>query len=255
MTAELISNTAVNNEIFRLEFVLNGPPPKAGQFYMIRPRRSSVLLGRPISAAGWKGGAVHFLIAKKGRGTEDLSLMRSGEAAELIGPRGNAWNDFFPASGDDKKIALIGGGIGLAPLEALLTEMPDTVFDFYAGFRGSFRDGAERCGILGPALSGCSSGKLIIATEDGSEGLKGRIPDFLDTKNYAVIFACGPEAMLKAVAERCKKTGTPCYVSMERRMACGVGACLGCTIKTTRGNKRCCADGPIFPAEEILFDE
>jgi NAD(P)H-flavin reductase len=212
-----------------------------------------VFLGRPISAAGWNNDAVHFLVAKKGRGTEDLSQMQRGERAELIGPRGNAWGDFFPGGDDKKKIALVGGGIGLAPLEALVAEMPNTGFDFYAGFRSSFRDDNERRGILGPAFSGC--GKLIIATEDGSEGLKGRIPDFLDTKNYAGVFACGPEPMLKAVAARCKKTGTPCFISMERPMACGAGACLGCTIKTTGGNKRCCADGPIFPTEEILFDD
>jgi NAD(P)H-flavin reductase len=90
--------------------------------------------------------------------------------------------------------------------------------------------------------------------------VKGRIPDYLDPSQYRAVFACGPVPMLKAVAAKCKQAGTPCYVSMEQRMACGVGACLGCTIKTTarqsgEANRHCCTDGPIFNAEEVIFDE
>ncbi|MDR3248072.1 MAG: dihydroorotate dehydrogenase, partial [Treponema sp.] len=76
---------------------------------------------------------------------------------------------------------------------------------------------------------------------------------FVDYQDYAAVFACGPTPMLKAVAEKSKAAGVPCFISMEARMACGAGACLGCTIATTGGNRRCCADGPIFPAEEVLF--
>jgi NAD(P)H-flavin reductase len=96
---------------------------------------------------------------------------------------------------------------------------------------------------------------VIVASEDGSEGKKGRIPDFLDPAEYAAVCACGPSAMLKAVAARSAAANVPCFVSIERRMACGVGACLGCTVKTKNGNRRCCADGPVFPAGEIVFDD
>lgn len=183
--------------------------------------------------------------------------MRIDEEAELTGPLGNAWADFLPAAderGNGKPIALVGGGIGIAPLQALLGEMPDIgLVDFYAGFRTGFKNNEEEYGLLGSAV--LETHKLIIATEDGKKGLKGRITDFLEAEKYRAVFACGPLPMLRAVAVRCKTAGVPCFVSLERRMACGVGACLGCTVATVNGNRRCCADGPIFPAEELIFDE
>jgi NAD(P)H-flavin reductase len=152
------------------------------------------------------------------------------------------------------QIALVGGGIGIAPLIALVSELPDEPFDFYAGFKtmSAKRNNHEYDWLLGPALS--SAGELILATEDGARGKKGRIPDFLDPGKYRAVCACGPEPMLKAVAAKCKAAGTPCFISMERRMACGVGACLGCTVATVKGNRCCCADGPVFNAEEVLFE-
>jgi NAD(P)H-flavin reductase len=93
--------------------------------------------------------------------------------------------------------------------------------------------------------------ELILATEDGSEGRKGLVLDFFEPQKYAVVCACGPIAMLKAAAVKCRAANVPCFVSMEARMACGVGACLGCTVKTAKGSRRCCADGPIFRAEDV----
>jgi NAD(P)H-flavin reductase len=200
-------------------------------------------------------GAVRFLIARRNRGTEELAAMRPGETAELTGPLGNAWGDFFPAipGGEKKKTALIGGGIGIAPLLALSAELPRFSFDFYAGFKTRLGGGEEEHGLLGPAL--LNAKETIIAAEDGDEGRKGRIPDFLDPSLYQAVYACGPEPMLKAVTASCGLAGTPCFISMEKHMACGVGACLGCTVRTINGNRRCCAGGPIFRAGEIFFDE
>jgi NAD(P)H-flavin reductase len=251
---ELRNSVLINSEIFSLEFAWPGPAPKAGQFFMIKPKCASVFLARPISAALWQPpDTLRFLIALRGRGTEELSQMRIDEEAELIGPLGNCWEDFLPKTAHGATIALIGGGIGVAPLEALAAVLPRDSFDFLAGFRTGFKNAEERNTLLGPAA--LSSPQLIIATEDGSEGLKGRIPDFLNTAKYTAVYACGPEPMLKATAARCKEAGLPCFISMERRMACGAGACLGCTVQTVHGNRRCCADGPIFPAEEIIFDK
>ena len=269
---ELICNTHINSELFRLDFIWPGEEPKAGQFFMIRPKRSAVFLGRPISMLNWQpaSNTVSFLIARRGRGTEDLASMRSEEEAELIGPLGNAWVDFLPASGAAQKdaaepIALIGGGVGIAPLLALAAELPENGFDFYAGFRTGFQNNEEKNCLFGPAL--VRPAKLILAAEDNfktfcvSASLReekeeihtGLIPDFLEPADYSTVYACGPEAMLRTVAEKCEAAGVPCYVSMERRMACGVGACLGCSIATTKGNRRCCADGPVFPAAEVFF--
>jgi NAD(P)H-flavin reductase len=183
------------------------------------------------------------LVLRKGRGTVELGQMRAGEAVVLTGPLGNRWGDFLPElTAGGRAAALVGGGIGIAPLSALGDELGGG-FDVYAGFRsGSF--GLESLREKADAL--------VVASEDGSGGRRGRIPDFVDYRGRPGVFACGPLPMLRAVAERCGAAGVPCYISMETVMACGVGACLGCTVKTLRGNRRCCADGPIFPAEEMI---
>ncbi|MDR2483514.1 MAG: dihydroorotate dehydrogenase electron transfer subunit [Treponema sp.] len=265
LVCELAGNTPVNRELFQLEFAWPGPAPRAGQFFMLKPRRSGMFLARPISAASWSSvrsgsRALRFLIARRGRGTGELAALRPGEEAELTGPLGNAWLDFLSPLLADKapagkerpaRIALAGGGIGIAPLMALLSgETPGLSFDVYAGFRTGFTGPDERNLLLGPALQYAE--KLVIATEDGSEGLRGRIPGFLDPAPYTAVCACGPEPMLQAVSALCKTAGVPCFVSLERRMACGVGACLGCTVRTLAGNRRCCADGPIFRSEEVF---
>jgi NAD(P)H-flavin reductase len=249
--ARLIRGGPASGEIFSLDFTWEGPAPKAGQFFMIRPRRSSLFLARPLSVARWEpapNSTLGFLVARRGGGTGELLDMRAGEEAELTGPLGNAWGDFLPPQG---KPALVGGGIGVAPLRAFAGELGRGAYDFYAGFKTRFPNAGERDSLLGPAVF---ANRVVISTEDGGEGLQGRIPDFLDPAGYAAVYACGPEPMLKALAKRCGAAGVPCFVSMERRMACGVGACLGCTVKTAGGNRRCCADGPIFPAGEIIFD-
>ena len=240
-----------------MEFIWPGPAPRAGQFFLIKPRRTGVFLGRPISVAGWKetakngkasGGILRFLVARRGRGSRELMEMRPSEEAELIGPLGNSWDDTIITKGP---VALVGGGIGIAPLAAFVPELgtmpPGPVaFDFYAGFRtGSF--GLENLAKNAPR-------SLVIATEDGSQGVKGRIPDFFTPSGYSAVFSCGPEPMLKVVGNACIAAGIPCYISVEKHMACGVGACLGCTVKTTKGNRLCCSDGPIFDAREICFD-
>ncbi|MDR1857830.1 MAG: dihydroorotate dehydrogenase electron transfer subunit [Treponema sp.] len=257
---ELIDNTSINKELFRLDFACASSgraklaKSGAGQFFMIRPRRSSVFLGRPVSVAMWESDTVSFLIARRGRGTLELADMQIGEEAELTGPLGNTWKDFLSKiKNDGKPIALIGGGIGIAPLGALFGESSRRDYDLYAGFKTGFRNKEEKNALLGTAL--LNADRVVIATEDGRAGHKGRIPDFLEPQNYAAVCACGPEPMLQAVAAKCTAAAVPCFVSLERRMACGVGACLGCTVKTVSGNRRCCADGPIFNAQELIFDD
>jgi NAD(P)H-flavin reductase len=257
---ELIDNTSINDEIFRLDFVWKSTTqtqlasPKAGQFFMVKPKRSAVFLARPISVANFESDTVRFLIARRGNGTLELAAMHTGDEAELIGPLGNTWADFLTTVKNEngKPIALIGGGIGIAPLLALLCEKLKYHFDFYAGFKKGLRS-VEKNNLLGAAY--LEAHNVIIAAEDSKEGLKGRIPDFLEPEKYAAICACGPQPMLKAVVAKCAAAAVPCFISMERRMACGTGACLGCTVKTVNGNRRCCTDGPIFKAEEVIFDD
>jgi len=261
---ELLYNTFITKEIFKLDFVWPGSAPRAGQFFMVKPKRTSVFLGRPVSFANWqpqakdreyirKFNTISLLILRKGRGTTELASMKNGEEAEIIGPLGNAWSDFLPPEKNpkDKPIALVGGGIGIAPLNALLCETPDYGYVFHAGFKKSLKNYDEKDMLLGPAV--LSADKMIIASEDGKSDNKGFITDFFEAEKYSAVCACGPEAMLRIIAEKCAAAGVPCYVSLERHMACGVGACLGCAVETTKGMRRCCADGPIFPASEVFF--
>jgi NAD(P)H-flavin reductase len=252
LVCELVGNTHVNGEVFILQFLWKGHAPKAGQFFMVKPLRSSVFLPRPISVFDYSEAqnTVKFLIAKRGMGTDELSQMNAGEKAQLTGPLGNTWADFLPENGI---AALVGGGVGIAPLAALVSERPDYNFHFYAGFRGGFRQKEEENAMLGGALY---AKKLVVSAEDGRNALGGRIVDFLfEPESYSAILTCGPEPMLKAVMKKCEARGVACYVSLERRMACGVGACLGCTVRTAKGNLRCCVDGPVFSAGELIFDE
>jgi NAD(P)H-flavin reductase len=263
----------------------------AGQFFMLKPKRSGVFLGRPISVAGWKpvkntifkgdfdrrtssdrrqdrsklrraylqedddrrkisGGILNFLITRRGQGSRELTEIRMGEDVELIGPLGNYWYpDLIPTDYSKGKasgaLALVGGGVGIAPLLALAPELKKRPFDFYAGFK------TESFG-----LDNIKPRAFIISTEDGSQGVKGRILDFFSATGYAGVFACGPGPMLKALADMCIACGVPCFISVEKRMACGVGACLGCKIKNINGTSmRCCTDGPIFNSEELCFED
>ncbi len=248
----------VADGIFELVAEWPGAAPLPGQFFLIRPVRSGVFLGRPISVFAYDDGAVSFLVARRGLGTSELEDLRVGETVEMTGPLGNAWPVPTADTADadpmtekvagslrpDRPLALVGGGIGLAPLAFLARSLPAGTFDLFAGFRSRSY-----------GLSGLEPRTLVLATEDGCEGCRGRVPDYLDPCAYGAVFACGPDAMIRAVVAKCAAVGIPCAVSLERRMACGVGACLGCTVATTSGNRRCCADGPIFDADEVIFDE
>lgn len=258
VVCEVMHNGYISNTIFSLSVLWFGPPPKAGQFFMLKPPHSSFFLARPISVALWDSmtNILQFLIEIRGKGTQELSNMEGWDYIELTGPLGNAWTDFLPKpqkSQKEKPIALVGGGLGIAPLKALVAEAPDYRFDFYCGFKTGFEGADVRSEMLGRTFDICD--KQVIATEDGSEGRKGLILDFFEPHNYAAVCACGPAAMLKATAAKCRAVNVHCFVSMEARMACGVGACLGCTIETASGNRRCCADGPIFRAQDVFFDK
>ncbi|MDR1073522.1 MAG: dihydroorotate dehydrogenase electron transfer subunit [Treponema sp.] len=248
----VVANKPIDDDMFRLAVAWKHAPPRAGQFFLIKSGRSSVLLGRPISVAHYDGYAIHFLIMKLGTGTRELAGTREGETIFMIGPLGNGWSDILPgAPQNGKLIAFVSGGLGCASLLYFAEELAarsSPSFHFYAGFS-----------TASPELTGMITSlpvppqKLIVTTDDGSDGEKGVVTDALDAGAYAAVFSCGATAMLKAVAETCAKAGTPCFISAENHMACGVGACLGCAVKTASGNKRCCADGPVFNAREVIF--
>ena len=222
------------------------PEPVPGQFYMLRPVKSDLLLGRPISVYGFRRLSedditIEFLILEKGKGTEQLCSLESGDEVELIGPVGNTW----PQPKKDAKVALFGGGVGVAPVAGFASTLPKNTYDFYA----AFKSGSYGLDYIHPH-------ELVITTDDGSVGIKGMITAAIDEnsiKKYDEVYACGPTPMLAYIKEIAEKAGVKCWLSLEKRMACGLGACLGCTIKTAEGNKRCCKDGPVFDSKIIDF--
>lgn len=210
---------------------------RPGQFYMVRAWELDPPLSRPFSVFDLSRDGISFLYAVRGRGTRLLSQLSSGDELTLFGPLGNAWERA------DGRVALVGGGLGIAPL--YFTAKAFGEVDVYLGFRGrpylveEFRQVAAR---------------LHVASESGEGGKKGFVTDVFSPQGYSACYACGPLDMLKAVAKKCREVGVPLYVSLEERMACGLGACLGCTVFTVRGPKRVCRDGPVFRAEEVLWD-
>ncbi|MDR0320311.1 MAG: dihydroorotate dehydrogenase electron transfer subunit [Treponema sp.] len=252
IVCELKQNSPVTEEYFILEFIWDHAPPKAGQFFMVKPLRSVVFLPRPFGIFEYNAEqkTVKFLIAKKGKGTEELFRLQTGEKVQLTGPLGNCFADFLPETG---KAALVGGSAGVAPLAALVAEKPDYQFYFYAGFKKGFREKEQENAILGSALK---AKKVVVTAEDGGNAINGFITDYIfEPESYDVIFGCGPLGMMNALKKKCAAKNVPCFLSMESRFACGVGACNGCTLHLASGMKRCCKDGPVFPAGEINFNE
>ncbi|KAJ51331.1 dihydroorotate dehydrogenase electron transfer subunit [Clostridium tetanomorphum] len=211
---------------------------KPGQFYMLRAWDKEPLLSRPISIHSIEGNTIEFLYAVVGEGTKILSSLKKGDSIKLTGPLGN----YFPVNNIKGKVALISGGIGIAPMYEVAKNLKNCQIDFYCGFR----DEVYSVNEFEPFVN-----KINTSTESGAKGYKGYVTDILKPENYDIVLCCGPEVMMKKVINMCKEKNVPSYVSMEKHMACGVGACLVCTCKTKSGNKRTCKDGPVFLGEEL----
>ena len=209
---------------------------KPGQFYMLK-LNGQTLLPRPISICEKEDNKITFLYAVVGKGTEEFSKLNEGDYINLTGPLGNG----FDLSKDLGKVAVVTGGIGTAPMvevsKKLREKNKDAIIDVYAGFRDEI--------YLKEELSKYAN-SVNITTNTGKHGHKGFVTDILKPEEYDTVLCCGPEIMMKRVIEMCKEKNVKIYVSMEKHMACGVGACLVCTCKTKDGNKRTCKDGPVF---------
>ena len=221
--------------------------PHAGQFFMLRcwPDTAAPLLSRPISVHSWDAatGTLEFLYEVRGQGTRLLAALLPGDTLLLIGPSGNGFDAAAAASAG--KVAVVGGGIGTAPLYQLVKELAAAGKkpDLYTGFRDE-PYGLERFTPL--------CGRVHVATDSGKVGYHGLVTGILHPEEYDLVLCCGPEPMMKAVAAKCGAAGVKCLVSLEKKMACGVGACLGCTCHTTEGAKSVCKHGPVFDSKEVF---
>ncbi|MFZ5996154.1 MAG: dihydroorotate dehydrogenase electron transfer subunit [Nitrospirota bacterium] len=218
--------------------------PEPGQFYMLQTGDSfDPLLKRPFSIFSYEENTLHFLYRIRGKGTHSLSKLKEGTDIQLIGPLGNS----YPAP--EGNFIAVAGGIGIASLFPLLQKFEKRAHLCYGA-----RNKAELV-MVDEARKAAK--ELFIATDDGSAGGKGFVTEYLkhclDSSPGAPVYACGPTPMLHIVAKKVRDRGIPCYVSLEEHMACGIGACLGCVVKTTAGQKRVCKEGPVFAAEEIIW--
>lgn len=224
--------------------------PLPGQFYMLEVNRGTApLLKRAFSLFRRISGGFQVMYRIKGRGTSLLREMRKEDTIEVLGPLGN----HYPVPPEGEAPLVIAGGIGIASVFPFLNNYQGRASVFYGA-----RSGDEI--FMLDELKAMSK-EIFISTDDGSLGTKGNIVDVLnnflnsnrsDINNY-VLYACGPHTMLRAISEVSASRGITAYISMEEHMACGLGACLGCVVKTKTGYKRVCKEGPVFKSEEIIW--
>jgi len=235
-----------------------------GQFVNVKcSEEYDPLLRRPLSIhrTSKEHKKFELLYEVVGRGTELLSKFSVGQKLDVLGPLGKGF-----AIDEKKQIAiLVGGGMGVAPLLALAEDLketgnrkPETGIHIFIG-------GNTRANVLCEKEFKAVTDQVMIGTDDGSYGKKGFISDILleflenqlTTHNFqlSTIYSCGPKEMLRAVAEIAFQKKIDCQVSMEARMACGIGTCLGCVIKTKDGYKKVCDQGPVFDSKEIIWKD
>lgn len=236
----------------RLETKLSAEA-RPGQFVSVYVNDASRLLPRPISICKVEDGVLRLVYRLAGGGTRLLSQMKPGESVQILGVLGNG---FMPEAADGKRVLVMGGGIGIPPMLQTAISLRE-------------RGKAQQIG----AVLGYRSERFLMeefeevcpvyaATEDGSFGSRGNVMDAIREQKLScdVIMACGPMPMLRAVKEYAAANHIRAYISLEERMACGVGACLGCVCKTSHkdahsqvNNSRICTDGPVYAAEDVLI--
>ena len=251
-TCRILSQECIGKDIYSMwldagEIAKNAVP---GQFVSLYSHNGSKLLPRPISLCeidkeGEKLRLV-YRVTGKGTGTEEFSRLHPGVPVETLGPLGNG----FPLDAvKGKRVFLMGGGIGIPPMLETAKQL-DAEKTMVLGYRDEL--------FLNKEFE--AYGDVYVATEDGSAGTKGNVMDAIreNALEADVIYACGPTPMLRAIKKYAEENGIECYISLEERMACGIGACLACVCKSREkdahsnvNNKRICKDGPVFLSTEV----
>ena len=243
----VISQTEISEGIYDMwleteNIAVNAVP---GQFVSVYTKDASKLLPRPISICEVSGKKLRLVYRVVGGGTTEFATYREGDTVRILGPIGNG----FPLDAGSRAI-LIGGGIGIPPMLELAKR--------YTGEKNIVVGYRNKDTFLDNELS--ANGMVTIATDDGSLGIHGTVIDAIRKAGITgdVIFACGPTPMLRAVRQYAEENNIEAYVSLEEKMACGVGACLACVCKTSGvdshshvHNARICKDGPVFNAKEV----
>jgi len=225
---------------------------KPGQFLQVKVSdNTEPLLRRPFSIHNVKSGQIEILYEILGKGTEALAQKAAGAYLDCIGPLGNGFEFRTPYPAPRNPI-LVAGGMGIAPLFFLAQRLSKGKTLVLLGAKNKKQILCEK----ELRRLGC---RVMLATDDGSKGFKGKVTDLLRHLISAIdhrpsaIYACGPRPMLKEIARISQTQHIPAQASLEEHMACGIGACLGCVVNTRQGFKRVCKDGPVFQAEEIIW--
>lgn len=253
-TVTVLAQTCLGNQIYDLTIQTKeiAAHAKAGQFISLYTDDAAKLLPRPISLCGIdrEKGTLRLVYRVTGEktGTEEFSKLKAGDRIRVLGPLGNGFQ-----IQEGRKAFLIGGGIGVPPMLQLAKDMRKEGAEFQIIM--GYRDAAT---FLYDEFK--EQGECFAATEDGSVGTKGNVLNAIQENQLEadVIYACGPKPMLRALKQYALEKGMECYVSMEERMACGIGACLACVCNSTEKdghsnvkNKRICKEGPVFDAKEV----
>ena len=251
-TAIVVSQEQIADNIFSMWLQTEAAASaKPGQFISMYTSDGTKLLPRPISICEIDKGngrlRVVYRVTGEKTGTKEFSALKAGDTIPVIGPLGNG----FPLEkAEGKKAFLMGGGIGVPPILELAKQL-NCEKQIVVGYR-------DKHTFLKEQFE--ANGSLYISTEDGSVGTKGNVMNAIAENNLTadIIFACGPTPMLRAIKNYAEENGIECYISLEERMACGIGACLACTCKskdkdhhTNVNNKRICKDGPVFLSTEV----
>lgn len=241
LQTKVLAQQPLTDEIFILEVERRGLPVQAGQFFMLKCWDNELTLMRPISIFKADDVVLHFMYRVVGQGTARLSALNAGDPVMLLGGLGTG----FPVNEVTGRVALLGGGLGIPPLCQTARELSARGIapDVFLGYRDQL--------FALEAFEDCTH-NIFVSSEQGPEGYRGFVTDLLKPDNYDVVFTCGPEIMMRKVAQMCAEKSVPCWCSMEHRMACGIGACLGCSISTRDGMRRVCKDGPVFNSS-LLF--
>jgi len=239
---EKLNDTAFAVTVLCADLASNARP---GQFIHVKCGES-LILRRPFGVCRVLGDTMMFVFEVKGKGTSWLSLLKTGDILDILGPLGNGFS--FP----DGKIIVIGGGLGTPPM-LHTAESAKQAVTAVLGFRDK-----SRVMLVNEFEAACE--KVYLTTDDGSMGICGSVTvpleDLLKKGGFEAVMACGQLAMEHAVAKLCEKYNVPCQVSLEERMGCGVGACLVCACAIQQESKehmkRVCKDGPVFDAKKII---
>lgn len=245
--AEVVSNINITADIY--DMVLKCPEiaklAKPGQFVEVYTDSEALLLPRPISICEINSDGVRLVFQVVGKGTKLFSALKSGDTLRLVGPCGNGYT-----LKSDKSALLVGGGIGVPPLLEVAKRLKDC--------KVVLASRTENLSILADEFKKTGA-EVYVATDDGSTGYRGNAVQLLRDKALTadVVYSCGPKIMLKFLTEYAVEKNMECQVSMEERMACGLGACVGCVVKIKDGDdwqhKKVCKDGPVFEGREVVW--